>query len=65
MITLQASPPATQAFDQAPAATDGRGLIDRCTMSLTEILLLAMGVLIFAAALSLAIGIASRLITVA
>jgi hypothetical protein len=34
-------------------------------MSLSEILLLAMGALIFAAALSLAIGIASRLITVA
>jgi hypothetical protein len=34
-------------------------------MSLTEILLLAMGTIIFAAALSLAIGIASRLITVA
>jgi hypothetical protein len=34
-------------------------------MSLSETLLLAMGALIFAAALSLAIGIASRLITVA
>jgi hypothetical protein len=34
-------------------------------MSLTEILLLAMGAIIFAAATSLAIGIASRLITIA
>jgi hypothetical protein len=34
-------------------------------MSLTELLLLAIGAIIFAAALSLAIGIASRLITVA
>jgi hypothetical protein len=34
-------------------------------MSLTELLLLAMGAVIFAAALSLVIGIASRLITVA
>jgi hypothetical protein len=34
-------------------------------MSLTELLLLIMGALIFAAALSLVIGIASRLITVA
>jgi hypothetical protein len=34
------------------------------TMSLSELLLLAMGAIIFAAALSLAIGIASRLITV-
>jgi hypothetical protein len=32
---------------------------------LSEILLLAMGAIIFAAALSLAIGIASRLITIA
>jgi hypothetical protein len=45
--------------------TDGWGLIARCTMSLTELLLLAMGVIIFAAAMSLVIGIASRLITVA
>jgi hypothetical protein len=45
--------------------TDGWGLIARCTMSLTEILFLAMGTIIFAATLSLAIGIASRLITVA
>jgi hypothetical protein len=34
-------------------------------MSLTEILLFVMGAIIFAGALSLAIGIASRLITVA
>jgi hypothetical protein len=34
-------------------------------MSLTELLLLAIGAIIFAAALSLAIGIASRLITIA
>jgi hypothetical protein len=34
-------------------------------MSLTELLLLAIGAIIFAAALSVAIGIASRLITVA
>jgi hypothetical protein len=34
-------------------------------MSLTELLLLAIAAIIFAAALSLAIGIASRLITVA
>jgi hypothetical protein len=34
-------------------------------MSLTEAFLLAMGAILFAAALSLAIGIASRLITVA
>jgi hypothetical protein len=34
-------------------------------MSLTEILLLAMGAIVFAAAVSLAIGIASRLITIA
>jgi hypothetical protein len=34
-------------------------------MSLSELLLFAMGAIIFAAALSLAIGIASRLITVA
>jgi hypothetical protein len=34
-------------------------------MSLTEILLLAMGAIIFAAALSVVIGIASRLTTVA
>jgi hypothetical protein len=34
-------------------------------MSLTELFLLIMGALIFAAALSLVIGIASRLITVA
>jgi hypothetical protein len=34
-------------------------------MSLTELLLLAIGAIIFAAALSLAIGIASRLFTVA
>jgi hypothetical protein len=33
-------------------------------MSLSELLLFAMGAFIFAAALSLAIGIASRLITV-
>jgi hypothetical protein len=45
--------------------TDGWGLIARCTMSLTELLLLAMGAVIFTAALSLVIGIASRLITVA
>jgi hypothetical protein len=45
--------------------TDGWGLIARCTVSLTEVLLLAMGAIIFAAALSLAIGIASRLLTVA
>jgi hypothetical protein len=37
----------------------------RCEMSLTELLLLAIGALIFAAALSLVIGIGSRLITVA
>jgi hypothetical protein len=34
-------------------------------MSLTEILLLAMGAIVFAAAISLTIGIASRLITIA
>jgi hypothetical protein len=34
-------------------------------MSLTEILLLIMGAVIFAAAMTLVIGIASRLITVA
>jgi hypothetical protein len=34
-------------------------------MSLTEMLLLAMGAIIFAAAMSFAIGIASRLITIA
>ena len=41
--------------------TDGWGLIAWCAMSLTEILLLVMGAIIFAAALSLAIGIVSRL----
>jgi hypothetical protein len=45
--------------------TDGWGLIARCAMSLTEILLLVMGAIIFAAALTVVIGIASRLITVA
>jgi hypothetical protein len=45
--------------------TDGRGLIAGRAMSLTEILLFVMGAIIFAAALSLAIGIASRLISVA
>jgi hypothetical protein len=34
-------------------------------MSLSEVLLLAMGAIIFAAAISLLIGIAARLITVA
>ena len=38
--------------DQRPAVTDGWGLIVRCTMSLTEILLLAMGAIIFATAMS-------------
>jgi hypothetical protein len=57
--------PPTRALDQALAVADGWGLIARCTMSLTELLLLAMGVIIFAAAMSLVIGIASRLITVA
>jgi hypothetical protein len=55
----------TRAFEQAPAVTDGRGVIARCATSLTEILLLVMGAIIFAAALSVFIGIASRLITVA
>jgi hypothetical protein len=45
--------------------TAGWGLIARCTMSLTEVLLLAVGAIIFAAAMSLVIGIAFRLITVA
>jgi hypothetical protein len=37
--------------------TAGWGLISRCVMSLSEILLLVMGAFIFAASLSLAIGI--------
>jgi hypothetical protein len=45
--------------------TAGWGLIAWWAMSLTEILLLVMGAIIFAAATTLAIGIASRLITVA
>jgi hypothetical protein len=45
--------------------TDRWGLIAWCAMSLTEILLFVMGAIIFATALSLVIGIASRLITVA
>jgi hypothetical protein len=40
--------------------TAGWGLIAWCTMSLTELLLLTIGAVIFAAALSVAIGIASR-----
>jgi hypothetical protein len=50
--------------DQPPAMTAGRSVIARCTMSLTELLLLVMGTIIFAVALSLAIGIASHVITV-
>jgi hypothetical protein len=42
----------------------GRCFIARCAMSLTELLLLVMGAIIFAAALSLAIGIASRVFTI-
>jgi hypothetical protein len=45
--------------------TAGWGLIAWCAMSLTEILLLVMGAVIFAAAMTVVIGIASRLITVA
>jgi hypothetical protein len=45
--------------------TDGWGLISWCAMSLTEILLLAMGAILFATAMTVVIGIASRLITVA
>jgi hypothetical protein len=62
---MQASTPPTHAFDQAPVATDGWGLIAWYAMPLTEILLLVVGAIIFAAAMSLVIGIASRLITVA
>jgi hypothetical protein len=54
----------TRAFDQAPAVTDGWGLIARCAMSLTELLLLVMGAIVFATAMTFVIGIASRLITV-
>jgi hypothetical protein len=43
--------------------TDGWGLIARCAMSLTELLLLVMGAIVFATAVTVVIGIASRLIT--
>jgi hypothetical protein len=49
---------------QAPAATDGWGLITWWAMSFSEIVLLVMGTLIFAAAMTLAIGIALRVFTV-
>jgi hypothetical protein len=45
--------------------TAGWGLIAGRAMSLTEILLFVMGAIIFAAAMIVVIGIASRLITVA
>jgi hypothetical protein len=44
--------------------TDGRRLIARAAMSLSEMLLFVLGAIIFTTALSLAIGIAMRLITV-
>jgi hypothetical protein len=53
-----------RAFYQAPAVTDGRGLIAGAAMSLSEMLLFALGAIVFTTALSLAIGIATRLITV-
>jgi hypothetical protein len=65
IITFASVTIATRAFDQAPAVTDGWGLIRRCAMSFSEILLLVMGAIIFAAAMTVVIGIASRLITVA
>jgi hypothetical protein len=65
IISLASVTTPTRAFYQAPAVTDGRGLIAWCVMSLSEIVLLVMGAILFAAALSVAIGIASRLITVA
>jgi hypothetical protein len=66
IILARVTPSQARAFDQAPAATDGRGLsADGATMSLTEIFLLVIGAIIFAAALTVVIGIASRLITVA
>jgi hypothetical protein len=65
IIPARVTPSQARAFDQSPAVTDGWGLIARCAISLTEILLLAMGAIIFATAMTVVIGIASRLITVA
>jgi hypothetical protein len=66
IIPARVTPSPARAFDQALAVTDGRGLIaDGAVMSLTDILLLAMGAITFAAALTVVIGIASRVISVA
>jgi hypothetical protein len=61
---VRANQSQARAFYQAPAVTDGRGFIAGAAMSLSEMLLFALGAIIFTTALSLAIGIATRLITV-
>jgi hypothetical protein len=65
IILARVTPSQARAFDQAPAVTDGWGLIAWCAVSLTEILLLAMGAIVFATAMTVVMGIASGLITVA